>query len=96
MNFGSALENLKINMLLTREAWNDTSKFVFFTPATRFKADHSILAERFKSGTIIDYNEHIDIHLGSGIVEQWTPTQSDMLAKDWRTTNGTDKTPKAA
>ena len=69
MNFGQALEALKLGSKVTRNGWNGKGMYVQYNKAIDF--EHSIL-EPFL--TIKNVRNSFDT---------WVPSVSDLMAEDW-------------
>ena len=83
MNFGIALESLKLGNKVTRDGWNGKDMFLFLVPGSTFKVNRPPLLGIYSEGTKIDYHAHIDMRTATGEVIPWVASQSDMLADDW-------------
>ena len=83
MNFGIALESLKLGNKVTRDGWNGKDMFLFLVPGSTFKVNRPPLLGIYPEGIEIDYHAHIDMKTATGEVVPWVASQSDILAEDW-------------
>jgi len=83
MNFGQALEQLKIGNRVARSGWNGKDMFLFFVPGSKFTVNRAPLLGIYPEGTEISYSAHVDMKTAQGDVVPWLCSQTDMLAEDW-------------
>jgi len=83
MNFGQALEQLKIGNRVARSGWNGKDMFLFFVPGSKFTVNRAPLLGIYPEGTEISYRAHVDMKTAQGDVVPWLCSQTDMLAEDW-------------
>ena len=83
MNFGQALEALKLGSKVQREGWNGKGMFLFLVPGSRFVVNRAPLLGIYPDGTEISYRAHVDMKTAQGDVVPWVCSQSDMLEEDW-------------
>lgn len=83
MNFGQALEALKIGQKVAREGWNGKGMFLFLVPGSQFQVNHAPLLGIYPEGTTINYHAHIDMKTAQDTVVPWLASQTDVLAEDW-------------
>lgn len=92
MNFGQAIEALKLGKRVAREGWNGRGMFLWLKPASIIKAewikDPMLLdivndngGEILALGTISMYTT--DSTGRKAILTGWLASQSDMLLEDW-------------
>ena len=84
MNFGQALEALKLGSKVQRAGWNGKGMWIVLDPGTSqvtFR-DGSVYQ---KAGLLqADINPHIDMFTADGKMQPgWLASQTDMLAEDW-------------
>lgn len=90
MNFGQALEALKIGQAVAREGWNGKGMFIYLVngatvsvPNLRNEALKHVGTNRATADKV-EINSHIDMQAADGsIVVGWLASQTDMLAEDW-------------
>ena len=85
MNFGQALENLKVGLKVSRAGWNGKGMFLFLVPGSTFKVNRAPLLGIYPEGTEINYCPHIDMRTADGKIVPWLASQTDVLAEDWNT-----------
>jgi hypothetical protein len=83
MNFGQAIEQLKLGNKVAREGWNGKGMFLFLVPGSNFKVSRPPLLGIYEEGTEINYQPHIDMKTAQDTIVPWLASQSDMLAEDW-------------
>lgn len=83
MNFGQALEALKLGSKVQRSGWNGKGMFIFLVPGSRFVVNRPPLLWIYPEGTEINYHAHVDMRTADGQVVPWLCSQTDMLADDW-------------
>ena len=81
--FGWALDQLEAGAKVTREGWNGKGMFLYYVPANNYLAQTRAACSEF--GQVVPYRAYIAMKTVQGDVVPWTATQSDVLAKDWRT-----------
>ena len=92
MDFGKAIEALKLGKKVTRKGWNGKSMFLWLKPATKISPDmcsdpvlKQIVMENggeiLGLPTICMYT--IDSSGRRAILTGWLASQSDMLLEDW-------------
>jgi hypothetical protein len=69
MNFGNAIEYLKMGDRLARNGWNGKGMFLFLVPGTQ-------------NGPVA-CRPHISMSTVDGDTVPWTASQTDVLAEDW-------------
>lgn len=83
MNFGQALEALKLGSKVQRAGWNGKGMFLFLVLGSRFIVNRPPLLGIYPEGTEINYHAHVDMKTADGQVVPWLCSQTDMLAEDW-------------
>lgn len=93
MNFGQAIEHMKIGLKLTREGWNGKNMFVVLMPALKLPAHSSQepgakvndrTAKHIGIDTPLDSQPYFAMFTAQGKWQPgWLASQSDMLAEDW-------------
>ncbi len=83
MNFGNALEALKLGNKVSREGWNGKGMFLFLVPGSTFKVNRAPLLGIYPENTEIKYHAHVDMRTATGGIVPWLCSQTDMLAEDW-------------
>lgn len=88
MNFGQALEALKLGSKVSREGWNGKGMWLVLVPGTpnvNFTEGSPYMKAGLTSGEILP---HIDMYTVNAegrraMLPGWLASQSDMLAEDW-------------
>ena len=83
MDFGMALNELKIGNKVSRSGWNGKGMFLFLVPGSTFEVNRAPLLGIYPAGTVINYCPHIDMRTADEKVVPWLASQTDMLASDW-------------
>jgi hypothetical protein len=83
MNFGQALEALKMGVLVARSGWNGKNMFLYLVPGSAFRVSRPPLLGIYPEGQVIDYAPHIDMRTATGTCVPWLASQTDVLAEDW-------------
>lgn len=82
--WGHAFDALVDGQKVYRAAWKSFGMFVFLVPGSGFKVTRPPLLGIFPEGQEVQYNPHIDMHGPDGSIGTWTPTNQDLMAKDWQ------------
>jgi hypothetical protein len=83
MDFGMALNELKIGNKVSRAGWNGKGMFLFLVPGSAFEVNRAPLLGIYPAGTVINYCPHIDIKTADDKIVPWLASQTDVLADDW-------------
>jgi hypothetical protein len=86
MDFGKALEALKLGSRLARTGWNGTGMYVVRMPGypTGIPANQaSAEAHGVPAGTSLVVREYLAMWTADGSVVPWVASQTDLLAEDW-------------
>jgi hypothetical protein len=83
MDFGKALELLKLGAKVARAGWNGKGMFLFLVPGSTFKVSRAPLLGIYPEGTEVNYHAHVDMKTADEKVVPWLCSQTDMLAEDW-------------
>lgn len=83
MNFGDALEALKLGGRVARDGWNGKEMFLFLVPGSTFAVNRAPLLGIYPEGAVINYQSHIDMRTAQGTIVPWLASQTDLLAEDW-------------
>lgn len=92
LNFGDALNILKVGGKVARKGWNGKGMFIYLTtgsevPAVNMKpetAKHLFGESLIECDTTVKINSHIDMKCADGsITIGWNASQVDMSAEDW-------------
>lgn len=83
LNFGLAIESMRIGKKVARKGWNGKNMFIFWVNGSVFKVNRPPLLGIYDEGTEINYHSHIDMKTADGQVVPWLASQTDMAALDW-------------
>lgn len=86
MDFGKALEALKVGKRVSRDGWNGKGLFVVYQkaypqgiPCNKQTAE----AWGLKEGDLFKCEPYLQINTTSGSHAMWVPSIGDVLAEDW-------------
>ena len=83
LDFGRALNALRVGLRVARLGWNGRGMFLFLVPGSRFLVNRPPLLGIYPEGTEITYRAHIDMCDVEGKISPWSGTSLDLLATDW-------------
>jgi len=90
MNFGMAIEAMKMGYKVAREGWNDKHMFLVLVPGTencQLKEGtpyEKAINTEVTGQSRVSINPHIDMMTATGEFQPgWLASQTDMLADDW-------------
>lgn len=90
MNFGQALDALKLGSKVAREGWNGKGMFIYLVNSSRPHAEElrgdcaTHIRPLCGEDAVVRINAHIDMKASDdSIVVGWLASQTDMLAEDW-------------
>lgn len=92
MNFGQALEALKLGHRVARTGWNDKGMWIALTPGSVVDTSNTpirgalaiYVAQPAPVPVHVTIGAHIDMRAADGsLVVGWLASQTDMLADDW-------------
>ena len=80
MNFGEALEALKVGSRVARSGWNGKGMFLFLVKPIEIEYKNSLPAQYAEA----EHLESITMKTSDDkIMVGWLASQTDMLAEDW-------------
>ena len=86
MNFGQALESVKLGSKIAREGWNGKNMFVVYQkgypdgiPCNKNTAQ----AWGMEEGELFKCEPYLQIKMVNGSHAMWVPSINDVLADDW-------------
>lgn len=82
VNFGGAINLLKAGLAVRRKSWSG-GKFLYYVPSASYPAMTDVAKSIMNEERKVSYKEYIAIRCEDGDVGFYTPTQCDVLAKDW-------------
>lgn len=88
MNFGQAIEALKVGKKVARAGWNGKGMFLILVAGSSVKpykgSAYDVAGIPTNDVDLIDINPHIDMKTATGEMQPgWLASQTDMLAEDW-------------
>ena len=83
MNFGQALEVLKVGNAVARHGWNGKGMFVYLVPAAKYPPTTET-ARAYFLGDLVPYNAYFAIKNVDDTVSTWVPSVNECLAEDWK------------
>lgn len=90
MNFGEAVEALKVGDKIAREGWNGKGMFVVYQkgypegiPCNKQTAD----AWGMQEGELFRCEPYLQLQMVNGSHSMWVPSINDVLSEDWLTLN---------
>lgn len=88
MNFGTALQHIRIGAKLRRKNW--AGMLIYLVPASEFPYElaRGPVKELFEPGDTIKYRAHIDYLAFDGSIGVYDFKQEDVLADDWEFVEG--------
>lgn len=87
MNFGQAIEELKVGSKVARAGWNGKGMFLIYVPGSTVAPYPGTPYHTANVGDEmgqVTINPHIDMYTATGEMQPgWLASQTDMLADDW-------------
>ena len=85
MSFGHAILAMKSNRKVARAGWNKNT-FLFYVEPTNYPASVNSVGAMIDvyPYVMVPYQDYIAMFTKEGEVVPWTPSQTDILANDWR------------
>lgn len=85
MNFGQALEQLKLGAKISRSGWNGKEMFLYYVPANSYPASRNTLhtLKGIFPDDMVPYQAYIAMKTAQNTVVPWIASQTDVLAEDW-------------
>jgi hypothetical protein len=84
LNFGQALEALKVGQRVAREGWNGKGMFLYHVPANAYPAQTDIAKAFWGADSKVPYGAYIAMKTAQENVVPWLASQTDVLADDWQ------------
>ena len=82
MNFGQAIEAMKVGDKVARGGWNGKDMFLYHVPDNVYPATTAAAKSVFENG--VPYDAYIAMKTAQGNVVPWLASQTDMLSEDWK------------
>jgi hypothetical protein len=85
LNFGSALEALKLGKRVARAGWNGKGMYIYYVPAASYPAQGNKLGTMVGvfPDDMVPYGAYIAMKTAQNNVVPWLASQTDVLAEDW-------------
>lgn len=92
MNFGEALNALKLGAKISRYGWNGKGMFLYYVPANSYPAQTEVAKEYWvdrqpsqncSNKIMVPYGAYIAMKTAQENVVPWLASQTDVLAEDW-------------
>jgi hypothetical protein len=84
MTFGEAIVAMEFGQRVTRQAWiNSGGIFLYLVPEGQYPARTDVAKAEWGEDALVPYQPYVAMKTRKGSVVPWTPSQTDMLAKDW-------------
>ena len=83
LTFGEATKLLKEGKAVRRKGWNGKNQFIYYVPASRYKAMTDIAKKIMDKDGYVNYAAYLAIKTEKVIVTIWLPVLSDTIAEDW-------------
>jgi hypothetical protein len=81
MSFGMAMDCALDNYFVARSSWDESGEYVTMV----YPNTYSMVA-----GDKVAHSQYVGINRNNGRIEPYTPTQSDMIATDWKVLKETE------
>ncbi len=88
--FGEATKLLEEGNAVRRKGWNGKNQFIYYVPASRYKAMTDIAKKIMDKDGYVNYAAYLAIKTEKGVVAIWTPVLADILADDWEIVSFTE------
>ena len=83
LNFGEAVEAVKLGKKIARVGWNGKGMFVYYVPANKYLFSTEVGKSLADEDGKVSYNAYLAIKNVNGTVSTWVPSINDVLAEDW-------------
>ena len=83
MDFGRALDMLRIGKAVARGGWNGKRMFLYLVPAGNYPARTPVAKAHWGDEGLVPYGPYIAMKTATGEVVPWLASQTDVLAHDW-------------
>jgi hypothetical protein len=92
MDFGEAINGLKLGHRLARAGWNGKGMYIYHVPANRYAptTDAGREIAGMQQDGLVPYRAYIAMKTAQGDVVPWLASQSDVLETDWVYADGWD------
>lgn len=83
MDFGTAIDAMKVKRKVARKGWNGKGMFLYYVPAGAYAPCTDIAKSIVNEDGLVEYGAYIAMKTAQGNVVPWLASQTDMLAEDW-------------
>jgi len=81
LDFGQALNAMKMGKKIARKGWNGQNMFVYYVPEASYPSVTKVAKDTF--GEFTPYRAYMALKTAQNDVAVWHPSGSDALATDW-------------
>jgi hypothetical protein len=83
MNFGEAIEALKLGKKVCRKGWNGKGMFLYLVSAGSYPVKMDAAKSIADENGNVNYGPYVALKAANGSVYPWNASQADMLSNDW-------------
>ena len=83
MNFGEAIEALKLGKKVCRKGWNGKGMFIYLVSAGSYPVKMDAAKSIADENGNVNYGPYVALKAANGSVYPWNASQADMLSNDW-------------
>ena len=83
MNFGEAIEALKLGKKVCRRGWNGKGMFLYLVSAGSYPVKMDAAKSIADENGNVNYGPYVALKAANGSVYPWNASQADMLSNDW-------------
>lgn len=83
MNFGEAIEALKLGKKVCRKGWNGKGMFLYLVSAGSYPVKMDAAKSIADENGNVNYGPYVALKAANGSVYPWNASQADMLSEDW-------------
>ena len=83
MNFGEAIEALKLGKKVCRKGWNGKGMFLYLVSAGSYPVKMDTAKSIADENGNVNYGPYVALKAANGSVYPWNASQADMLSNDW-------------
>ena len=84
ISFGEMIDWIRNNSKRAyRKGWNGKNQFIYYVPEGLYRPCTKIAEGLVNEQGLVEYRPYIALKTVQGTVVPWTPSISDVLAKDW-------------
>ena len=83
MNFGEAIEALKLGKKVCRKGWNGKGMFLYLVSAGSYPVKMDAAKSIADENGNVNYGPYVALKAANGSVYPWNASQADMLSNGW-------------